>query len=323
MLELNPSGSRSTRGPKNSAQIFFILIWIFWAILGAVGSSDADIISSDVISFDMSIDTSADLSLSSVIALSPRAYERAEAKRLSAKMCLGEWKIDMSRDIRLLLTCERVDGSRAYGTQLILADLSSGKMKPLHRAKLGDTDTPAVVIQGSDVLVRMIRHPGGRIEGSVFHIDMAAQKLTNRFDIGSKTLERLRFKTKALLKLGGVIEAVVVPVLFERIEGGRRTLADSVTIDLYYALDALIEDGIYRQDGRPVPALANLKFVRMGWEDVDLVVEDGTPLLVVGASYLAGDRGPVLTSFIHCRQDANGRYVPIYIKVAPFMGYDI
>lgn len=247
------------------------------------------------------------------------SYDKAMAKRLSARFEIASQKMSRSggADIRYLLTCAgaEADGT-VKGLNLIVSDWSSGVPKVSQRIKLGSGSSPEMIFSHPDpseadaVMIRSIKQ-GNVSEFTVLTIDRESKRLSGTFAFNRAVFSRSRLDIKAQMQRHGVIDV-----------RAKRPRAE-LSVDLYHAIEALVEDGLYGPDHRPVPSLVNLKCVRIGWEGEALKNIDGKTVLEIGASMVAASDKPVLTVGILFTRDDAGRWQPISLDCAPFMPYDI
>lgn len=210
-----------------------------------------------------------------------------------------------------IVVCDKVtEGGICRGMKLLLVEESGERPKVAQRIKLGDGAFPELVLlpSGHEFIMLRLMRQGGVSEAYVF-ASAGRGKLTESFRITRGAFDRLKLDTKATLAAGGLVEVV-----------GRRPICDH-DVDLSPALEALIDDGVYQADGRPVPALVNLKKARAGWEGEALVLRDGKVNIDIGFSMATVSGTTILNSMVSLAQDGSGKWQPAHLSVEPFMAY--
>jgi hypothetical protein len=213
---------------------------------------------------------------------------------------------------QLILICgEIAQNGRARGIQLLLVDDFPARAKVIQRLKLGEGEAPQLVTPihgGSDIMFRVIR-AGNNTEGSVYSIDPATGKLSEKLKIDRSFPKRQKLDIKGTLMPGGFIDiASKEPPVKER-------------VDLSGAIDALAEDEIYQDDERPVPSLANLSLVRNGWEDERIYSVEGSIRVEVGMSLVTLSKKQILDVTALLSKNSSGAWNVTELKFEPFMPY--
>lgn len=217
-------------------------------------------------------------------------------------------------ELKLMLVCDDVNESAAMkNVQLISVDDSKDKPKVVQRFKLNEGEEPHMfpasgTREPGNVMVRILRK-GNNAECYVYDINAASGKLTETFRINRGTPERLKVDVKAVMQADGQIEI------------SSRLFSYDDTLDLSSALGALVEDEIYQENGRPIPAIVNLKCVRAGWEDDRLYTVDGTVLLDLGLSLVTLSKKTVAEVFLTYKKESGGKWVPQSMTCVPFLPY--
>ena len=221
-------------------------------------------------------------------------------------------------EFRIMLVC---DGPASPGAtnvlkniQLLVVDDRGGDVNVRQRLKLGDGEAPQLLHPGdgsdfTDIMVRVLR-TGNNAESYVYAVNRAAGSLSETLRVGRSFPERVNLSIKGRMQAGGMIE----------VESKSPQLAS--VLDMSTALNALVEDGLYQENGRPVPALVNLTCVRNGWEDERIhLAENGVPTLEVGVSLITSSRKQVVdVTVIMTKADGN-RWGVSDLRFEPFLPY--
>ncbi|MDR1650269.1 MAG: hypothetical protein LBR87_00615 [Synergistaceae bacterium] len=240
------------------------------------------------ISFEYEDGASFDLSS----ALELPSYTEIDAERYGAsagRYMLQEMTVRLTSgdDYRLMLTCSSIDrdGGRR-GIMAVIADERRTPAAMIQKVPLGDGYAPQILTPSADwpgdVMFRAIR-AGDDTEAKVYSINPVTGRIAETISVTRAFPERMKLNVKGLMTDGGVIE----------IEYGASLKA---AVDMSGMLDALVDDGLYQPDGRPIPALVNLSMFRGGWEDESLYVLDGVLLMDVGFSLVSLSEKPVVTA---------------------------
>lgn len=259
--------------------------------------------------------TSGDFTRAVSAAGSITPFDDATRKALSARALVHSEPLVTAdgRELALMLVCSSVSSKgELHGVQLLVADMSGKRPKPIQRIKFGDGEHPEIERAGpvgdEFAMVRMLRR-GDEAECVVFRIDGATGKLSERMKIGRGIVDRPKLDIRGELGARGTVEIRA------------RRPEHTEKFDLSHALDALIEDEIYQENGRPIAALVNLKPVRLGWEGEALTYRNGRPSVDVGMALVTPNDKPILTATVTYEPNADGRFVPASLSLAPFMPY--
>ena len=239
---------------------------------------------------------------------------------LSAKYAAQDLNLTLNSgdEFRIMLVC---DGPASSGSanalrniQLLVVDDRGETANVRQRLKLGDGEVPQLLYPGStadftDIMVRVLR-TGNNAESYVYAVNRAAGSLNETLRIGRSFPERMKLSIKGRMQAGGMVE----------VESRSPQLAS--VLDMSAALSALVEDGLYQENGRPVPALVNLTCVRNGWEDERIhLAENGVPTVEVGVSLITSSRQQVVdVTVIMTKADGN-RWGVSDLRFEPFLPY--
>jgi hypothetical protein len=248
--------------------------------------------------------------------LSGPSYQELDAARYGAigKYLIHDSEITLTSgdEYKLLLVCNSVDKSGAcLGIQIVVADGRKTPAAIIQRIKPGDGYVPEITSPPGDdslVMFRVIA-AGDNTEGRVYRINPVTGRLDETLVINRSFPERTRISVSGVMKAGGVIEFESKPV------------AGSGTMDMSESLDALIEDGLYQPDGNPVPALANLKLVRGGWEDEAMYGSEAGTRIEVGMSLVSLSKKPVVDVTATLSADESGNWVVTGLRFEPSLPY--
>lgn len=215
-------------------------------------------------------------------------------------------------DLSLLLVCDGISPSGLLKKiQLLAADERGERPKMLQRIKLGDGEMPDIVQAASGavcmMMVRVIR-AGSNTEAYVCSVDSGG-RLKELMRITRALVDRYKLDLKGTMQAGG------------RIKISSARMKHESELDMSGALDALIQDGLYQENGRPVPSIVNLRCVRAGWEGEDIFVRDGRIIVSAGVSMRADAKKDAVTAHIEFEQDDSGRFVPTSVSCEPFLPY--
>lgn len=237
-------------------------------------------------------------------------------KSLAAKFLIQDAEITLTSDdvYRIMLVCSEANKAGVYrGIQLLVVDDRKESARVVQRIKLSDGDTPQLLLPSrsgniGDLMVRVIRS-GNNSECYVYHVHPASGKLTETMRINRAFVERMKLSVKATMQADGYIEVVSqTPPFDER-------------VDLSEALNALIEDELYQENGRPVPSLVNLTCVRNGWEEERIFMQNGEVRLEVGLSMMTLSKKQVLDAILTYDKGEDGRWRAQEIRFEPFLPY--
>lgn len=239
---------------------------------------------------------------------------------LSAKYAAQDLSLTLSSgdEFRIMLVC---DGPSSPGPanalkniQLLVVDDRGAAASVRQRLKLGDGEAPQLLYPGgasdfTDIMVRVLR-TGNNAESYVYAVNRASGSLSEALRIGRSFPERMKLSVKGRMQAGG------------RIEVESTSPKISTVVDMSAALDALVEDGLYQENGRPVPALVNLTCVRNGWEDERIhLAENGVPTLEVGVSLITSSRKQVVDVTVIMTKTDGKRWGVSDLRFEPFLPY--
>jgi hypothetical protein len=207
-----------------------------------------------------------------------------------------------SGGLRLMLVCREVGELKAgmqtlKDVRLLLVSEEKELMKVVRQFKLGDGASPQILAPGSpdsrdvvnppdperdtDFMVRIMRG-GNNTEAYVYSFDPGAATLKETLRVGRSFPVRLGVKVRGTLETGGFAEVETVsPDKKER-------------VDLSEALNALIEDGLYQLNARPIPSMRSLTCARNGWEGEGLYADRDGPEVRVGMTLITPSRKQVI-----------------------------
>jgi hypothetical protein len=282
------------------------------AVLLCIAASS--VLSAEPIDFTFDDPISADLSG----IMDPSAgfvpIDRDRYKNLGAGYWIQDLPIITSggAKFRLILMCGSVSESgRASAIQLVLVDERPPGAKVMQRVRLGSGEAPQLTSPAPgarDVMFRVIR-TGNISEGSIYSIDPGTGRLKESMRIDGSFLRRAKLDVKGTLMPDARVEVV------------SKLPEERATVDLSEAMDALVEDGIYQQNGRPVPALANLTLARGGWEDEGIYHDEGGVRLEVGLSLVTNSKKQVVDVMATLAKDDAGEWVVTDLNFEPFLPY--
>ena len=236
-------------------------------------------------------------------------YSSSEGKYLISDMTVPLKSKDA---YRLLLTCAGSSAGGAIGIRIVIADERRTPAGIIQRIKLGDGLAPQILPEADDapksVMFRAIR-AGNVTEARVYHINDVTGRLEETLVIGRDFPRKMKLDVKGKLEPGGMVE------LESANPSAKRTL------DLSPVLDYLVEDEIYQPDGNPMPAPANLRLERGGWEDERIYRENGDTVLEVGMSLMTLSKKPVADATVVLRYDESGHWTPEALTFEPSMPY--
>lgn len=236
---------------------------------------------------------------------------------LSARYLAQDMDLVLSSDdeYRIMLVCDEPAASGALkNVQLLVVDDRGEKAAVRQRLKLGDGEVPQLMHfsdapDSTDLMVRILRS-SNNAEIYLYSINRAAGNLNETLRVGRSFPERMQLSIKGRMQAGGYIE----------VESTKPQI--SSVVDLSAALDALVEDGLYQENGRPVPALVNLACVRNGWEDERIYTADnGLPTLEVGLSLITSSRKQVVDVVAVMTKTADNRWSVSDLRFEPFLPY--
>jgi hypothetical protein len=215
---------------------------------------------------------------------------------------------------RLILTCSAVDGAGGCrGIQLSVVDERKTPAAVIQKAGLGDGYAPQILTASDEVyeniMFRAIR-AGDNTEAHVYAINPVTGRLTETMSITRAFPETMKLDIIGTMLEGGIIDT-------ESKKPPRKE-----KIDLSGVLDSLIEDELYQQDGKPIPALRNLRLVRNGWEDAEIYMNGGEPSVRVGASLVTLSKKTVAEVTYVFKKDGEGKWTVAERCFAPSLPYD-
>lgn len=244
-------------------------------------------------------------------ALDQERYKPLQAKNLVQLMPVT---LSSGDTFDAMLLCGDVsDGGVMRNVQLLLVDDRRDTPRVVQRIKLGDGEEPYIstpnnIAEPQDMMIRIIRS-GNNAECYVYDINRTSGKLTEAFRINRGTPERRKVDIKAVMHAEGRIEIM------------SKTPPQEETLDMSGALNALIEDEIYQENGRPVPAIVNLKCTRAGWEDDRIYERDGAIMLDMGLSLVTLSKKTVVEVALTYKKDGGNKWVPHAVACTPFLPY--
>jgi hypothetical protein len=186
-----------------------------------------------------------------------------------------------------MLVCSDIDSSGgSRGIQLVVADERKTPAAVVQRIQLQDGYVPQLLFASdteapTDIMLRVIL-ANDNTEAHVYSINPVTGRLTDTLTVTRAFPEKMKLEVTGVMTEGGVIE----------IESKKP--ARKVKIDLSEVLDSLIEDELYREDGRVIPAMENLTLVRNGWEDERFGGQGGKVFVEVGMSLVTLSKKPVI-----------------------------
>ncbi len=215
---------------------------------------------------------------------------------------------------RIMLVCGEVsEGGGMRNIQLLIVDDRKATARVIQRIKLGDGEAPEMLMSAGeddsdDMMIRILR-TGNNAECYVYGINRASGKLSETFRVNRALPERLKLDVKATMHADGAVDVLAKRPPHEE------------TVRMSEALDALIEDEIYQPNGRPIPAIVNLKCVRNGWEGERLRKDGEAVLLEVGHSLVTLSNKQVVVATVTFKKDGNGKWAPVSLACEPFLPY--
>jgi hypothetical protein len=246
-------------------------------------------------------------------------YHELETKYSGA---LGEYLIqDMlipltSGDFyRLLLTCSAVDNTGGCrGIQISVVDERKTPAVIIQKMGLGDGYVPQILTASDaaceDIMFRAIR-AGDNTEAHIYAINPVTGRLTLTMSITRAFPETMKLDITGTMLEGGIIQA----------ESKKTPRKEK--IDLSDALNSLIEDELYQQDGNPIQALRNLRLIRGGWEDADIYLDGGEPRVGIGMSLVTlSGKAVVEVTCVFIKKDGIGDWTVAELRFAPSLPYD-
>lgn len=233
-------------------------------------------------------------------------------KSLSARALIREVPISgLDEDMRLMLVCSGADQSGAANdVQLLLAVKRDEKYKAIQRFKIGKGSAPELLYNDeSDDFMLRIQRAGGDAECVVYTIDRKKSRISETFKISRSVPSRMKLDIKALLKAGGLVTVT-----------SKRPACDDIELDLSKALDALIEDAVYQENGRPISNLVNLQLARIGWEGEGIRWTSSGTLIDMGVSLSTISKVHLITGRVTFERSA-GKWQPATFTCEPFFAY--
>lgn len=263
------------------------------------------------ISFDIGeLETSAGASIDLAVRALPLNDEMR--KSLGARALIREMPISgLDEDMRLMLVCSDADKSGAVNdVQLLLAAYRGEKYKAIQRFKIGNGSAPELLYSdGNDDFMLRIQRAGGDAECVVYTIDRKRSRISETFKISRSVPSRMKLDIRALLKSGGVITVT-----------SKRPACEDIELDMSRSLDALIEDGVYQENGRPISTLVNLQLARIGWEGEGIRWMSGGTLIDMGVSLSTISKVHLITGRVTFER-SNGKWQPTTFVCEPFFAY--
>jgi hypothetical protein len=223
---------------------------------------------------------------------------------------------------RLMIVCGKVlegkgERQELKGIQLLLVRDEDGAVKPVRRFGLGDGSFPQILVSGSnqpdisrdsDFMVRIMRS-GNNTEAYVYGFDEASKKLSETLRVNRAFPGKLGVRVRGTLEQDGFAEVISAsPDKKER-------------VDMSYAIEALIEDGLYQQNARPIPSMSSLTCVRNGWEGEALTEGKGGDELRVGMTLQTPSRKQVVDVTAVLTKDISGKWTVTDYLFEPFLPY--
>jgi hypothetical protein len=246
-------------------------------------------------------------------------YHELEAKysRTLGKYLIQDMLIPLTSGdyYRLILTCSDVDGTGGCrGIQLSTVDERKTPAVIIQKTGLGDGYAPQILTASDgaayeDIMFRAIR-AGDNTEARVYAINPVTGRLALSMSVTRAFPETMKLDITGTMLEGGIIEA-------ESKKPPRKE-----KIDLSGALNSLIEDELYQQDGNPIPALRNLRLVRNGWEDADIYPDGGEPRVGIGMSLVTLSGKTVVEVTCVFKKDGTGDWTVAEQRFAPSLPYD-
>jgi hypothetical protein len=214
---------------------------------------------------------------------------------------------------RLILTCSAVDATGGCrDIWLAVVDERKTPAMIIQKTGLGNGYAPQILTASDDasedVMFRAIR-AGYNTEAHVYAINPVTGRLTETMSVTRAFPETMKLDVSGTMLEGGIIEAESKrPPLYER-------------IDLSGALNSLIEDELYQQNGSPIPALRNLRLVRNGWEDAGIYLEGGETRVEVGMSLATLSKKTVVEVTSVFKKDGIDKWTVVEQYFAPSLPY--
>jgi hypothetical protein len=217
--------------------------------------------------------------------------------------------------LRVMLVCGGGEDAAVFrNVRLVsmLDDKKEPRAKLLRQVRFGSCDFAHMDTQPNtpdegrgkrrDVMIRLMR--GGVTEAYVYSVSGAGE-LAETLRINAAFPDRMGVKLAGKLKAGGDVEVVSGAPEKKRI------------VDLKEAMDILVEDGLYQENGNPVPQMTNLGCVRNGWEGESMRGGD----ILVGLSLVTESRENVIEVTAVCVKNKRGKWVISDYTFEPFMPY--
>ncbi|MDR1514808.1 MAG: hypothetical protein LBS45_03860 [Synergistaceae bacterium] len=223
---------------------------------------------------------------------------------------------------RLMIVCGRVLDRKGAPEELkdirlLLVREADSKLELLQRFKLGDGASPQILPTGydlrdigggSDFMVRVARRDNNT-EAYVYSFDKGACKLSETLRVGRSFPGKFGVKVSGTLEQGGfALISSVGPDKEER-------------VDLSYAIDALIEDGIYQLNARPIPSMRSLSCVRAGYEGEEFIAGKDGAEVRVGMTLLTPSRKQIIDVTAVLTKDEPGKWRLTDYLFEPFLPY--
>jgi hypothetical protein len=203
--------------------------------------------------------------------------------------------------------------------QLLFVRDEGSKVELLRRFKLGDGTLPQILPAGSDFggidgvsdfMVRVARRDNNT-EAYVYSFDEDGDKLSETLRVGRSFPGKFGVKVSGTLEQGGF-------ALIKSLQPDKEE-----KLDLSYAIDALIEDGIYQLNARPIPSMRNLSCVRAGYEGEELIAGSNGFEVRIGMTLLTPSRKQVVDVTAVLTKDGLGKWQLTDYLFEPFLPYRI
>ncbi|MDR1943803.1 MAG: hypothetical protein LBQ19_03180 [Synergistaceae bacterium] len=254
------------------------------------------------------------------------SYARLEGERFKT---LGNpyliWESDATPQggLRLMLVCGKIATSASSGLYdtmgnvrlLLVRERADGAIELARQVKLGDGAFPELLAPGSDggrgisdFMVRIIRS-GNNTEAFAYFLDADSAKLTETLRVNRLFPVKIGVRLRGKLTEGGFAEVVSV------------SPDKTARVDLSEAMDALVEDGLYQLNARPIPSMSSLSCVRNGWEGEEFSMGADGPELRVGLSLVTPSRKQVVNATAVLSKNSGGKWAVTDYTFEPFLPY--
>ncbi|MDR0765109.1 MAG: hypothetical protein LBE65_05925 [Synergistaceae bacterium] len=267
-----------------------------------------------VISFDFAGDASGDLPFEPLAPVFYLPMDRSEYSSSNGKYLISDMTVPLKNGnvYRLLLTCADLAAENSRGIQIVVADERRAPAGIIQKIRLGNGLAPQILPESDDapgaVMFRVIREKNVT-DARVYQINHVTGKLEKPFAIGHDFPRNMKLEVKGRLEPSGAV----------KLESANPYVKQ--TLDLSPVLDYLVEDEIYQPDGNPIPALANLRLTRGGWENERIYRENGDTVMEVGMSLVTLSKKTVVDATVFLRYDKSGRWTAEALTFEPSMPY--